>query len=297
MSENSKRRFDAVLTAYYEWLNAHPGGHAEQFMDDLYRQHLSHVAPIWNWAVEYVGAVIASAGTPPWSLNRNPRYSNRINRPSITNVHRRFWATILGKCIDIAVATTNYDILAEQALRHRPFRRPPAPGCFYGGFERPQKLKGAAQPFSAWSPERVIELTGRVPVFKLHGSLNWSLESNRLTMYQDLRAAFRKGGNAAIVPPIPDKDLPSWLKPVWKEAEIALRQSRVWIICGYSVPDYDVSVQTLLRESATEGGRKVLVSSPDAEKICRRLSGLLPKSELIGVAGLPDGIDELARAF
>jgi hypothetical protein len=58
-----------------------------------------------------------------------------------------------------------------------------------------------------------------------------------------------------------------------------------------------VSVQTLLRESATEGGRKVLVSSPDADEICRRLSSLLPKSELIGVAGLPDGIDELARAF
>ena len=297
LSERSQTRFDAVLTAYREWHALHPSGHAEEFMGELYRRHVANAAPIWRWAVEYIGAVIASPGTPPSSLNRNPRYSNRLNRPSTVDAHRRFWATITRKFNEVAVLTTNYDILIEQGLRHKPFRRPPAPGCFYGGFERPQMLKGAAQPFSAWSPEELIELTGSVPVFKLHGSLNWSLESGRLVMYQDLRAAFRNGGNAAIVPPIPDKELPLWLKPVWTQAEIALRQSQVWIICGYSVLPYDVSVQALLKESSSDGGREVVVSSPDAKEICHRLSDLLPNSKLIAIEGLPDGIDNLTREF
>jgi hypothetical protein len=134
----------------------------------LYNRVAGPNAPQWAWVVEYVSAVIASAGTPPSSLNRNPRYSNRVNRPSQYAIHRQFWDTILGKTNDLTVVTTNYDILIERALRHRPMRR--SPGCFYGGLPRPQHLKGAAQPFSIRSPERLIEMTGTIPVYKLHGS-------------------------------------------------------------------------------------------------------------------------------
>jgi hypothetical protein len=65
-------------------------------------------------------------------------------------------------------------------------------------------------------------MTGSVPIFKLHGSLNWSLEGGKVIMYQDARAAFRKGGNAAIVPPVPEKSIPLWLKEVWEESNVAL---------------------------------------------------------------------------
>jgi hypothetical protein len=54
-------------------------------------------------------------------------------------------------------------------------------------------------------------MTGSVPIYKLHGSLNWSLEGKVLVLYQDMRAAYRARGNAAIIPPTPEKPVPSWL--------------------------------------------------------------------------------------
>jgi hypothetical protein len=295
LSHRSQTRFDEVISHYYKWEKQHPDQHSEEFMGQLYAKRHKNDPRLWHWTVEYSCAVIASAGTPPASLNRNPRYSNRINRPSINRTHRSFWEVILNRFNDVSVVTTNYDILIEQALRHRPMKRPPSPGCFYGGIPRPQLLKGAAQPFSAWSPERIIEMTGSVPIYKLHGSLSWSLNGAAVILYQDLRPAFRHGGDSAIIPPIPDKDLPEWLEPVWKEAETTLRRCNIWIICGYSVPAYDVSVQKLLSRSSIGEIRTVLVLSPDAMNICGRLRELMPKSKFIPLSGLPRGIDELAR--
>jgi hypothetical protein len=236
LSERSRRRFAAVREHYEECQPRHPKDHPEKYLGDLYTGSLGDDAPPWGWAIEYIAAVIASAGTPPASLNRNPRYSNRLNRPSGSAEHRWFWSTIIEKTEELAVLTTNYDILIEQALRHRAMLRPRSPGCFYGGLPRPQQLKGAAQPFSVQAPARLIEMTGSVPIYKLHGSLNWSLAGDTLLMYQDLRAAYRNGGNAAIVPPVPEKSVPTWLAAIWEEAELALRKSEVWIICGYSAP-------------------------------------------------------------
>jgi len=203
LSERSRKRFEAVLEHYRHWQAINPGAHAEQFMSDLYSHIAGPNAPQWAWVVEYVGAVIASAGTPPASLNRNPRCSNRVNRPSDCKVHEEFFRAVLSNADDLAIITTNYDLLIERSLRHRLMRRPPSPGCYYGGLPRPQELKGAAQPFSRWSYEQLIEMTGTIPVYKLHGSLNWSLTGGTIVAYQDMRPAFRHGGNAAIVPPIP----------------------------------------------------------------------------------------------
>ena len=41
----------------------------------------------------------------------------------------------------------------------------------------------------------------------LHGSLNWSRAGEGLELFQDLRPAFRGGGDAAIIPPVPEKEI------------------------------------------------------------------------------------------
>src|SRR5712671_1156325 len=187
LSEGSRKRFTAVLEHYEDWQQNHPTQYPEQYLGGLYTGSLGWNAPRWSWAVEYVSAVIASAGTPPASLNRNPRYSNRVNRPFDCPTHYQFWNAILSVTNDVSVVTTNYDILVERVLRHRPMRRPPSPGCFYGGLARPQILRGAAQPFSRWAPERTIEMTGTIPLFKLHGSLNWTLDGRSVVAFQDMR--------------------------------------------------------------------------------------------------------------
>jgi hypothetical protein len=162
LAKAARERFTSVLDHYEQWQKHHPTGYPEQYLGALYSGSLGSNAPLWKWAVEYVSSVIASVGTPPSSLNRNPRYSTRINRPSDSDIHRKFWQAILSNADELQVVTTNYDILIEQVLRHRAMQRPPSPGCFYGGLPRPQWLVGAAQPFSKWSPEKLIEMTGSV---------------------------------------------------------------------------------------------------------------------------------------
>jgi hypothetical protein len=291
MSERSHRRFTKILKHYENWQQNHPEKDPEQYLGDLYRL----AGPQWAWAVEYLSAVIASAGTPPSSLNRNPRYSNRVSRPSECAIHRQFWDTILGKTDDLTVVTTNYDLLIERTLRHRRMRRPPSPGCFYGGLPRPQHLKGAAQPFSIRSPERLIEMTGTIPVYKLHGSLNWSLTGQTVVTYQDMRPAFRHGGDAAIIPPIPEKLVPAWLKAVGCEAALALRRSNVWIICGYSAPAYDTEVRRLLTDGGTGRPLTVLLLSPDSDFLRTRWKDIVPETNIIPLPGLPEGIQALTN--
>src|SRR5579871_6461906 len=107
-SERSYKRFAALREHYEEWQERHPTDYPEQYLGCLYTSVLPGNPPPWNWAVEYVSAVIASAGTPPASMNRNPRYSNRLNRPSRCAVHRRFWSAVVNAAGAVAVLTTNY---------------------------------------------------------------------------------------------------------------------------------------------------------------------------------------------
>jgi hypothetical protein len=295
VSERSRRRFLMVREHYEIWQNDNPRGYPEQYMGLVYTHNAGPNAPKWDWVVEYVSAIIASAGTPPASLNRNPRYSNRVNRPFYCAAHQQFWSSLLSITEDVSVITTNYDILVERVLRHRPMRRPSSPGCFYGGLARPQILKGAAQPFSRWSPERTIEMAGTIPLFKLHGSLNWTLNGQSIVAFQDMRPVFRHGGTAAIIPPVPEKSVPPWLREIWRDAESSLRQSDVWVICGYSMPVYDTEVIQLLKEAGIGRSLTVFLLSPEADALEKRWIGLLPEANIICLAALPEGIKPLVR--
>jgi hypothetical protein len=137
-------------------------------------------------------------------------------------------------------------------------------------------------------------MTGTVPVYKLHGSLNWSISGETIIIYQDMRPAFRHGGNAAIVPPIPEKQTPIWLEAVWDEAEQALRRSDVWVVCGYSAPEYDVEVLNLLRSGGSGRALKVLLLGPDSKDRVHHWSTIVPDAKIIPLLGLPLGIPAVA---
>jgi len=293
-SERSRRRFLIVREHYEDWQKDHPSEYPEQYMGLVYTRNAGPNPPKWDWIVEYVCAAIASAGTPPASLNRNPRYSNRVNRPFDCPTHYQFWNAILSVTNDVSVVTTNYDILVERVLRHRPMRRPPSPGCFYGGLARPQILRGAAQPFSRWAPERTIEMTGTIPLFKLHGSLNWTLDGRSVVAFQDMRPAFRHGGTAAIIPPVPEKLVPPWLHEIWREAETSMRRSDVWVVCGYSMPTYDTEVLRMLKTAGIGRPLTIFLLSPDADVLRKTWTGLIPRASVICLPGLPEGIEPLA---
>jgi hypothetical protein len=225
----------------------------------------------------------------------NPRYGTRLTQPSGCAAHVAFWTTVSSMFDDVAVVTTNYDLLVERSLRHRPMKRGFGPGFYYGGLNRPQILKGTALPFTVTNPQRFVQLTGTVPVYKLHGSLNWARSSTGLELYQDMRPAFRRGGDAAIVPPIPEKEIPDWLNPVWEEAERTLSGTDCWIVCGYSLPNYDIAIGEMLKRASGSGigAERIFILDPSSEDLGGRYRQVAPGADVCCFAGLPNGIREL----
>jgi hypothetical protein len=129
-----------------------------------------------------------------------------------------------------------------------------------------------------------------VPLFKLHGSLNWSLDGLKVVIYPDVRPAFRGGGSAAIVPPLPEKETPPWLEPVWSGAEQELARAESWIVVGYSLPEYDVAIQQLLIRAAAPGTvQTVVVHDPYASALAPRWQALRRDLAVEERPGLPIG--------
>jgi len=291
-SLEAKRRYEVVLRGWRAWKAIHPSQGPEQFLTELYRAAVLGPIP-WAWAAEFVAAILATP-LPHDRGAHQARYGGRITRPVNVPSHEAFWDLVSSRFSVTAVVTSNYDILAERGLRHRPMRRTNRSGVYYGGLGRPQVLKGTALPFSAAKPERFIELEGDIPIYKLHGSLNWGLEAGALTLYQDLRPAFRHGSDAQIVPPVVEKEAPSWLLDIWGGARQALASCSTWLVCGYSLPPYDRAITQLIADAGTAGAvTRVILLDPYATDLVSRWQAVAPNAKLHALPGLPEALRPL----
>jgi len=328
-SEAAARRFQTIWNDYEAWLSENPSHNPEGYLADLLKHGRSatwtvneryvlsrtdleatagieargstfsfpdcpvpaRFIPPFEWAVELLGAALATP-LPGDTTATNFRYGARIMFPLHCSSHSTFWREVTRKTSHAAAITTNYDILVERGLRHRRMTRVFGPGCYYGGIPKPQLLRGTQLPWAYQGNH--IELEGAIPVYKLHGSLNWSRAGDGLELFQDFRPAFRGGGDAAIIPPVPEKEIPEWLRPVWSGAEEELARGAVWIVCGYSLPSYDVAIAELLRRAAAAGNlRRILVLDPHASDVCCRYSTIVQNVQVMALEGLPEGINEL----
>lgn len=292
VTKRSAEHFDAVWDDYDDWKRCNSSGHFEEYLGGLMTNYLQLGRPPSHWIVEMVASVLATSSAEP----RRPvhlRYGVRATWPSRCECHNRLWNTMIRHFRVASVVTTNYDILLERCMRHRPMKRTGTPGFHYGGVSCPQVMRGIAQPFSATDRQVHVELTGLVPLCKLHGSLSWSVRGTRLELYQDMRPAFRRSNDAAIVPPAPDKNIPEWLAPVWRVALETLHESEVWIVCGYSLPEYDVSVRQLLANAAHGALRRVILLDPFSRELAPRWQALKSGISVECLTGLPEGVDQL----
>lgn len=285
-SEEAAQRFITVRESWQEWKKSNPGENAEAFFLDVYNSVLHY--PPWSWVLQYLEAALGVA--QDWGGGHNIRYANRIIKPSYCGDHRLFWRSVTSRYELSGVVTSNYDLLIERSLRHRPMRSG-EPGFHYGGIRRPQVAKGQALPFSVSRQEREVALMGRVPLFKLHGSLNWASLNGQVMIYQDTRAAFRQRGAALIVPPLPEKEAPAWLRPIWTEAVEALAQSDTWIVCGHSLQEYDQALQSLFARAASMGRpNRVCILDPFADSVLNRWGVVVPRAHFDCYPGLPEAL-------
>lgn len=304
-SRGAEARVNAVLAAWERWLIRHPEGTAEPFLAEVEAgkvrtaenwdvAELAFPAPPdsplpWAWAVEAVALRLAYPVLVPRDdprrlrATRFPGHPNTLryggnlalspNAPAL----ERFLRAQLAASNVVAVVTTNYDTLAERLLRPYRMKNKPEPGFIYGGLPEPQYAHGHL-PWDSMDPQFVgqlgeLSVCGAVPVFKLHGSLNWSRAGDAVSIFRDQRSAFRHGGTAAIVAPTPEKATPHWLRPVWDGAYEALRSADRWVVVGYSLPDYDHAAREFFASASSTGTtRTVEVHDPYGANVSSRWS-------------------------
>lgn len=133
-----------------------------------------------------------------------------------------------------AFITFNYDTLVEDALHSLSI--PFSYGFAAGTVDLDYSARCARSPGPA----------DDVPMLKLHGSVNWAMKGNRLTVYGTYDDERAQSLNPLLVPPTWRKESSGEMLTVWEAAVKALRTATRVIIMGYSMPRTDQHFKYLL---------------------------------------------------
>jgi NAD-dependent SIR2 family protein deacetylase len=196
---------------------------------------------------KYVVLAMAKAIADPLAQTKG------LHRTLVKNLEG---ANLLNQTVFI---TTNYDIVIDNALTSLSENNPGQNldyGVEFTNFNRGNQ--------SDWNKPGA----GAVPLYKLHGSLNWlyCANCNTLTLTPNRKGVIDLITDAdvsmdsamcrdcpsvmspIIVPPTFYKDMSRvFLSEIWNKAEQALRQVDRIIFCGYSFPDADMHIKYLLK--------------------------------------------------
>jgi hypothetical protein len=290
-SQERGRQVETVLDAWNEW-SADQGADVPEFLRACFKGEVKDPTDgllpggtlPWRWVAQYI-AMRLSEHTTGARGGGTPRYYERIVQPSRVGAHLQLLKDVVADSELSGVVTTNYDLLAERALRHRPVHRWPVPGFYYAGLARPQLARGTPGPWRN-NPDLAaeVELTGDVPLCKLHGSLNWRRRvplnvahgaTSDVSVWQDLRSSYRLDADPAIIAPIPELFPSRWLEPIWTQAKQILKNADHWIVVGYSMPQYDHAIRRLLAEASR--GQPITIRDPASGEVAEGFSALLPQ--------------------
>ena len=174
-------------------------------------------------------------------------------------LHRDLVAALRGADAlqNIVFVSTNYDILIDNALMEEHANAVDLDyGVDFRNFDR----------YDDWGRPA---LNRRVALFKPHGSLNWlfcptcnelEITPKEKGVVTRLISDFRNAScplcdsvyMPLIVPPTFYKDLNNvFLSTIWNKIDIALRNVRHIVFCGYSFPDADIHIKYLLKRAQT----------------------------------------------
>lgn len=303
-SETDRKQMEGVKSAFETWKKNNPDRSTEEWLALLYDDRENPLSNMlhqtsWEFALQYVLRRL--------SLVRNahpdPYYHgiSRFNKDGVHKNHQLFWEFVRTFELD-AIVTTNYDILAERALHHTSNDGRTYPLFSYGGFPHRQSVRKMTNVTKNQFED--VFLGTDYLIYKLHGSLNWAHEKHSANMkiHDDVRAAFRMSdniGTSAIVPPIPEKELPKDFRVIWDQAEAALIEAEAWIVCGYSMPEYDRALrdwfQNLIGKAQT---KRIAVLDPQSTTLLDRWRHPDRKDiEIRGFAGLPNGVCDALENF
>lgn len=156
-----------------------------------------------------------------------------------------------------AVISLNYDCVMDLALRdHAGFRFDPD----RGGYVHP--VAGGADGWRRGG--RGKRPSGSILMLKLHGSLNWGNAAVPLTLRaQD--SVYEPVAEGVIAPPLTNKPVTDEpFRSIWVSARTAVRSMRRLIVVGYSLPDADGLVRTLLTAELGSDLEEIILVDPSS---------------------------------
>lgn len=291
-----------VGAAYSQWKRDNPHKGAEEWLAVLFRERENGLQEMlhgtsWEKALRF--ALSRLVDLPP---GKNTHYYHGITTHRAHPTHAAFWQKVETELRAKVIVSLNYDLLVEQALHLGDGRHRSAPRCYYGGFMHTQSVRKMTHVAKREEDERfeLVNLGHDFVLYKLHGSLNWAKErhSPTLKIHDDVRAVFRANdriGVPAIVPPVPEKEMPPQFGQVWNEARKSLAGCTRWFVCGYSMPDYDHALRDFFAEVLTVAApQEVLISAPERDwtLLEGRWRSIAPHSTRIRMLpGLPDALE------
>jgi hypothetical protein len=155
-----------------------------------------------------------------------------------------------------AVVSLNYDCVIDTALReHAGFRFDPE----RGGYGVP-----VASGADAWRRSgRGKRALKSILLLKLHGSLNWRGPALPLRLRSQPYLEVAQG---VIAPPLTNKPVEADpFREIWRQARVAVGRMRRLIMIGYSMPDADGLVRTLLATDLSPYLEDILLVDPSEQ--------------------------------
>lgn len=185
---------------------------------------------------------------------------------------------------ELTFITTNYDVNIELA-------------CYRAGWYTNLGTPIQRFPNAGLRVEGHLHADRGVPLYKLHGSVNWFPSDDRpgALLVNDAVVGLTGGSVFPYVctegyrPPWPPIIVPpSFLKPelapalrhAWGSAARALSEATTVAFIGYSFPSSDTEMMYFLARALSENAslRRILIIDPYAEQIVQRLRGAESKS-------------------
>jgi hypothetical protein len=190
--------------------------------------------------------------------------------------------------VELSIITTNYDLVAETSFY-----------VLSKGTRLPFVFEPSVDPSQDRHPRLYANGSDRVPLCKLHGSLNWYgtsskdgsaiIVEDRLGRYRNLRSEsrgdmftlplasstdYRHPCTPLIVPPSLFKwETDGRFQASWQCAGEALQNANRVVFIGYSFPESDTYMKYFLAANlhANVQLRQIDIIDPDADAICGRL--------------------------
>lgn len=286
---------EATREGFKIWRLDNPDCSVEEWLLSIYSAQTSDLfgelqfSDNWKSALSFLLRNLAEVAKP----DTEPYYYG-ISRYACHPNHCTFWE-LIKRAQACTIVTTNYDILIERALHAKHPDGSTSPEFNYGGFPYPfsvRKMVNISAPPNKRSVP--VQLGSKYNVYKLHGSLNWAFEHHQTNMkcHDDVRAVFRttdQVGAPALIPPLPEKELPEAFATIWNQASRALREARSLVVCGYSLPPYDHHMRKWLTSTfSTSGLRRVAILDPYSVEIAQRWTQVLPSNcKITPMSALP----------